>query len=53
MDKEFFNKALDALNEYMTAQGAHIFDSPTEEFSSMDQNMCIWPTGVLHSENTR
>jgi len=47
MDKKLFNKALDAMNEYMTVQGAYIFDSPTEEFSSMDQKyvyLANWST---------
>ena len=47
MDKKLFNKALDAMNEYMTDQGAHIFDLPTEEFSSMDQKyvyLANWST---------
>ena len=35
------------MNEYMTVQGAYIFDSPTEEFSSMDQKyvyLANWST---------
>lgn len=36
MDKKLFNKALDALNEFMNAQEAHIYDAPTHECSSID-----------------
>lgn len=36
MKNSIFNKAIDALNEYMASEGAYTFDTPTKEFSSMD-----------------
>lgn len=37
MDKKLFNKALDALNEFMNAQNAHIYDAPTPDCLSIDE----------------
>lgn len=37
MDRKLFNKALDALNEFMNSQDAHIYDAPTMECSSNDE----------------
>lgn len=36
MDRKLFNKALDALNEFMISQDAHIYDAPTMECSRND-----------------
>lgn len=37
MDKKLFNKAVDALLAYMAEKGAGIFDPPTIEYSSADE----------------
>lgn len=37
MDKKLFNKAVDALLAYMAEKGAAIFEPPTIEYSSADE----------------
>ena len=36
MDNKLFNKAVDALNEFMASQNARLFDPPTKELSQID-----------------
>ncbi len=42
MKQTIFNKAVDALNEYMASQGAYVFDPPTMGLSKIDDEyVCL------------
>ena len=49
MNEKLFNKAVDAMNEYMAAHEAYIFNQPTKELSSKDDEYVYLSNGIDHS----
>ena len=43
-----FNVALDAFNAYMSDQGGYVFDTPTREFSRMEDG-CIYLANAVNT----
>ncbi|WP_462354130.1 hypothetical protein [Alistipes timonensis] len=43
-----FNMALDAFNAYMSDQGGYVFDTPTREFSRMEDG-CVYLANAVNT----